>query len=87
MQRILVLTIARTDFVCYQWGVVPISGIHHLLREWRTRTGLLQKEAASLFGVEVRTYQGWESGKHSPPKACIGCVMQKINSHVGATPK
>jgi DNA-binding transcriptional regulator YiaG len=34
------------------------------LRKWRGK--LLQKEAAQLLGVSVRTYEAWEAGAHEP---------------------
>lgn len=37
-----------------------------ILKSWRTKAGLLQKEAAEKLGVSVRTYQGWEEGKSTP---------------------
>jgi DNA-binding XRE family transcriptional regulator len=36
------------------------------VKDWRRRVGLVQKEAADLLGVSLRTYQGWESGRYEP---------------------
>lgn len=35
---------------------------------WRKEHGKMQKEAAAFFGVETRTYRGWEKGSRTPPK-------------------
>ena len=36
------------------------------LKELRLRSALMQKEIASLLGVSVRTFQGWETGRSEP---------------------
>ena len=36
------------------------------LKDLRLRSALMQKEIASLLGVSVRTFQGWESGRSEP---------------------
>lgn len=36
------------------------------LKEMRKKSGLRQKEAASLFGIHYRTYQNYENGVTSP---------------------
>ena len=36
------------------------------LKDLRQRSGLTQKEAASVFGLKYRTYQNYELGNTSP---------------------
>ncbi len=36
------------------------------LKLLRLESALMQKEIASLLGVSVRTFQGWESGRSEP---------------------
>jgi DNA-binding transcriptional regulator YiaG len=36
------------------------------LKAWRSKTNILQKQAADILGVPVRTYQAWETGLHEP---------------------
>lgn len=35
---------------------------------WRRERNMVQKQAAEHFGVETRTYRGWEKGSRTPPK-------------------
>ncbi|MEI7532872.1 MAG: helix-turn-helix transcriptional regulator [Verrucomicrobiae bacterium] len=37
-----------------------------VLKDWRARRGITQKEAAERLGVAMRTYQGWEGGEKKP---------------------
>jgi transcriptional regulator with XRE-family HTH domain len=37
-----------------------------VLKAWRARRGITQKEAAERLGVAMRTYQGWEGGEKKP---------------------
>jgi transcriptional regulator with XRE-family HTH domain len=37
-----------------------------VLKAWRERRGITQKEAADRLGVAMRTYQGWEGGEQNP---------------------
>lgn len=36
------------------------------LKTLRLRSALMQKEIASILGVSVRTFQGWETGRTEP---------------------
>jgi transcriptional regulator with XRE-family HTH domain len=42
-----------------------------VLKAWRARRGITQKQAAEELGVGMRTYQKWENGErktsHLPP--------------------
>lgn len=52
---------------------MPEKTFRSELREWRGKR--LQKEAADILKVSVRTYQGWESGAHEPStEKCLACV-------------
>lgn len=46
------------------------------LRQLREDLGLLQKEAADLVGVGIRTYTSWELGARRPPPA--QCLLLKL---------
>ena len=48
------------------------------LKQWRKANNLAQKQAADIFGVTLRAYQYWESGKTKPANTCIKCVEEKI---------
>ena len=37
-----------------------------VLKDWRARRGITQKEAAERLGVDIRTFQRWEGGEVSP---------------------
>jgi DNA-binding transcriptional regulator YiaG len=41
------------------------------LKAWRARVGLTQSEAAARLGVNLRTYEAWEMGRHSPSTADV----------------
>lgn len=36
------------------------------VRAWRKRNRLVQKEAADVLNVKMRSYQNWEQGSHVP---------------------
>lgn len=36
------------------------------VKTWRKKANLVQKQAADVLGVSLRTYQGWEMGSHEP---------------------
>lgn len=44
------------------------------LKQWRGNR--LQKEAADILGVPLRTYQSWEHGKNEPAATCKRCVAK-----------
>lgn len=47
------------------------------IKKWRGKR--LQKEAADILGVCVRTYEGWEAGVHVPSGAkCMKCIREKM---------
>jgi transcriptional regulator with XRE-family HTH domain len=48
------------------------------IKQWRKAKNLAQKQAADIFGISLRAYQYWESGKTKPAKTCIKCVEEKI---------
>ena len=59
----------------------PTENLAALLKQWRTREGLSQTEAAIRLGVSIRTLQGWELGRPMPyPQLLRGAVG--IRSHV-----
>jgi transcriptional regulator with XRE-family HTH domain len=37
-----------------------------VLKAWRERRGITQKEAAERFSVDIRTYQRWVGGEVAP---------------------
>jgi transcriptional regulator with XRE-family HTH domain len=48
------------------------------LRAWRNRTGLSQSQTASLIGISVATYQGWEHGRPSPYAKAVLMALYSI---------
>lgn len=46
------------------------------LREWRKVANLLQKEAAEVLGVSVRTYQAWEE-RGRTPNSIMQCELER----------
>jgi transcriptional regulator with XRE-family HTH domain len=53
----------------------PTDDISRTLKEWRTREGISQTEAAIRLGVSARTLQGWELGRPMPyPQLLRGVV-------------
>lgn len=36
------------------------------VKAWRKRADLVQKQAADVLGVKLRSYQNWEQGSHVP---------------------
>jgi DNA-binding transcriptional regulator YiaG len=37
------------------------------LKDWRGRMGWTQERAAYWLNTSIRTYQGWEQGRHPAP--------------------
>ena len=48
------------------------------IRAWRKSRGLVQKQAADVLDVSVRTYQGWEYGKTSPNKLALAELLRRM---------
>lgn len=48
------------------------------LRAYRTARGLSQSEAAAALGVNVRTLQGWESGRFEPKGLALEMLNHKL---------
>lgn len=52
----------------------PVAGTGVDVAEMRTRRGLSQREYADLLGLEVRTLQNWEQGRHRPDPAAVSLM-------------
>jgi DNA-binding XRE family transcriptional regulator len=55
-----------------------------VLKAWRGRKGITQKEAAEVLGVGMRTYQGWEQGEVNPifkTPSAIADILNQDQSH------
>lgn len=48
------------------------------LKRWRKRMGYTQAEAAEVLDVKLRTYEGWEFGRHQP----IDMVLRMVRATI-----
>ena len=53
--------------------------VAEMLKARREKKRLFQKEAASICGVHIRTYQGWEAGKYKPRELAMEEVIRRMN--------
>jgi DNA-binding transcriptional regulator YiaG len=53
---------------------LPVSGAVVDIAKMRGRHGLSQREYADLLGLDVRTLQNWEQGRHRPDPAAISLM-------------
>jgi DNA-binding transcriptional regulator YiaG len=53
---------------------LSVSGENVDIAEMRARRGLSQREYAELLGIDVRTLQKWEQGRHGPDPAAISLM-------------
>ena len=44
------------------------------VKELRAKTGLIQKEFATRFGIPVKTLQNWEQGWQDPPSYVVSMI-------------
>lgn len=51
------------------------------LKKWRIVRGMLQKQAASVLGVNTRTFQGWEEGRSEPKALAMAELLRRMESH------
>jgi len=54
-----------------------------LVRRWRLRHKLGQRDAASLLGVPRRTFQDWEYGRRTPLGLARDLIVQKLTEADG----
>jgi transcriptional regulator with XRE-family HTH domain len=45
------------------------------LRNWRGRKGITQAQAAEIFGISVRTFQGLEQALGRPSQVALNLMM------------
>ena len=51
------------------------------LAAWRARLGFTQAEAAERLGINLRTYEGWEIGRHAPSTGeVLRIAMKRIEA-------
>lgn len=48
------------------------------LKKWRKSHGLVQKQAAAILGVNLRTYQGWEGRKPEPKPLALAELDRRM---------
>lgn len=69
----------------YADGVSDDGRFCAALRRWRNQMGITATEASSRFGVSLRTWQGWESGKacSAAPivKSYLAVLWQQERAH------
>jgi DNA-binding transcriptional regulator YiaG len=53
---------------------LPVSATDVDIAEMRARRGLSQREYADLLGLDVRTLQNWEQGRHRPDPAAVSLM-------------
>lgn len=51
------------------------------LRDWRTKGSILQKNAADVLGVSIRTYQAWESSARTPNEIMQAELFRRMEKH------
>lgn len=51
------------------------------LRKWRKKLKLLQKNAADVLGVSVRTYQNWEENANEPTALALAEITRRMDEH------
>ena len=52
------------------------------LKKWRKKRGLIQKQAADILGVNLRTLQGWEEGRPEPSPLALSELTRRMESAV-----
>lgn len=57
---------------------MKLSRFSKELKAWRGKRG--QKEVADLIDVNLRTYEGWESGR-TPSQYAINRARRKMSEH------
>lgn len=53
------------------------------LKRWRKERGLVQKQAADILGVNLRTLQGWEEGKPEPKALALAELERRLSQPGG----
>ncbi len=53
---------------------LPVAGTQVDIAAMRARRGLSQREYADLLGLDVRTLQSWEQGRHRPDPAAVSLM-------------
>ena len=54
----------------------------NILRQWRKRGKMLQKEAAAILQVPLDTYRAWEYGNREPTEAVPKSeVLRRMTEH------
>jgi putative transcriptional regulator len=53
--------------------------IRTLLREWRTKKGLSQSQAAKALGISIDTLQNWEQGRNRPSGLATLGLLAKLS--------
>lgn len=48
------------------------------LRKWRKFKGLVQKQAAEVLKVNLRTYQNWEEGRWEPQELALAELERRM---------
>lgn len=48
------------------------------LKQWRKKRGLVQKQAADILGVNLRTYEGWEQGRPAPEPMALAELERRL---------
>jgi transcriptional regulator with XRE-family HTH domain len=49
------------------------------LKQWRKQRGLVQKQAADILGVNLRTYEGWEQGRPGPEPMKLAELERRLS--------
>lgn len=52
------------------------------LRQWRKERRLVQKEAAAILHISVRTYQNYEYGINVPAQTCEHCMRERMKADI-----
>lgn len=57
----------------------PLPDIGQALREWRAKRDITQRQAAAVFDISKRTYEGWEYGKLGPAYAKLMLAYLRLD--------
>lgn len=66
--------------------IIKQRPFQEILRDWRAIHGWVQKEAADVLKVSVRTYEGWEQGKTEPRELAMWEIQRRMAIQVSPAP-
>lgn len=58
--------------------MTPTPKFEAVIRDWRTRCGLSQSEAAHRLNVPLKTFQKWDQGVTAPDRWRLELLTKKM---------